>query len=83
MRRSGGFTGTSQFGELSLTDDPTGGELRRLLDQISVTDLARSERPDRFTYTVACRSFELTVPEQDLTPDSAGSCRSCSTSALQ
>ncbi|SDU98509.1 Thermolysin metallopeptidase, catalytic domain [Microlunatus sagamiharensis] len=70
VRRSGGFTGASQFAQLSLTDDPAGTELRRLLDQISVSDLGRSEpQPDRFTYTVACRSFELTVPEQDLTPE--------------
>ncbi len=70
VRRTGGFAGTTRFGEMSLADDPVGVELRRLLDQISVSDLARSEpQPDRFTYTVACRSFELTVPEQDLTPE--------------
>jgi len=70
VRRSGGFTGASQFAQLSLVDDAAGSELRRLLDQISVSDLGRSEpQPDRFTYTVACRSFELTVPEQDLTPE--------------
>ena len=35
-----------------------------------MSGLAPSEpQPDRFTYTVACRSFELTVPEQDLTPE--------------
>jgi hypothetical protein len=70
VRRTGGFAGTTRFGELTLSDDPVGDELRRLLHQISVSDLARSEpQPDRFTYTVACRSFELTVPEQDLTPE--------------
>ena len=70
VRRTGGFTGAPRFAELSLGQDPYGEELRRLLDQISVTDLSRSDpQPDRFTYTVACRSFELTVPEQDLTPE--------------
>jgi hypothetical protein len=70
VRRSGGFGGTTRSAEMSLGDDPAGNELRHLLDQISVSDLGRSEpQPDRFTYTVACRSFELTVPEQDLTPE--------------
>jgi hypothetical protein len=70
VRRTGGFTGTPRFGEVSLGNDPAGDELRRLLNQISVSGLAPSEpQPDRFTYTVACRSFELTVPEQDLTPE--------------
>ena len=55
---------------MSLGDDPSADELRRLLNQISVSGLTPSEpQPDRFTYTVACRSFELTVPEQDLTPE--------------
>jgi hypothetical protein len=70
VRRTGGFTGTTRSAEMSLGNDPSGEELRRLLNQISVSGLAPSEpRPDRFTYTVACRSFELTVPEQDLTPE--------------
>lgn len=70
VRRTGGFTGATRSAAVSLVNDPFGGELRRLLDQISVSDLARSDpQPDRFTYTVACRSFELTVPEQDLTPE--------------
>ncbi|SER16817.1 protealysin inhibitor emfourin [Microlunatus flavus] len=70
VRRSGGFAGVTRSGRMSLGADPFGSELRRLLDQISVSDLGRSEpQPDRFTYTVACRSFELTVPEQDLTPE--------------
>ena len=71
VRRSGGFGGTTRSAEMSLADDPAGNELRHLLDQISMTaDLGVSEpQPDRFTYTFACRSFELTVPEQDLTPE--------------
>ena len=70
VRRTGGFTGATRSAEMSLGDDPSGDELRRLLNQISVSGLAPSQpQPDRFTYTVACRSFELTVPEQDLTPE--------------
>ena len=70
VRRTGGFTGTTRSGEISLGQDPAGDELRRLLNQISVSGWTPSEpQPDRFTYTVACRSFELTVPEQDLTPE--------------
>ena len=70
VRRTGGFTGATRSAEVSLGRDPAGDELRRLLNQISVSGWAPSEpQPDRFTYTVACRSFELTVPEQDLTPE--------------
>ena len=70
VRRTGGFAGTTRSGEMNLGLDPTGGELRRLLNQISVSGLAPSApQPDRFTYTVACRSWQLTVPEQDLTPE--------------
>ena len=70
VRRTGGFTGTPRFAEMSLGNDSSADELRRLLSQISVSGLTPSEpQPDRFTYTVACRSFELTVPEQDLTPE--------------
>ncbi|GAA3580436.1 hypothetical protein GCM10022197_42820 [Microlunatus spumicola] len=70
VRRTGGFTGVTRSAELNLGNDPSGGELRRLLNQISVSGLAPSDpQPDRFTYTVACRSWELTVPEQDLTPE--------------
>ncbi|MGI3779920.1 MAG: protealysin inhibitor emfourin [Janthinobacterium lividum] len=70
VRRTGGFTGTTRFAEMSLGNDESADELRLLLSQISVSGLVPSEpAPDRFTYTVACRSFELTVPEQDLTPE--------------
>jgi len=70
VRRSGGYAGTVRFGELSLDSDPYGSELRRLLDHVSVNGVPpSSSQPDRFVYTVACRSWELTVPEQDLTPE--------------
>ncbi len=70
VRRTGGFTGATRSAQLSLGNDPAGDELRRLLSQISVAGLIPSEpQPDRFTYTLSCRSFELTVPEQDLTPE--------------
>ena len=70
VRRSGGYAGTVRFGELSLDSDPYGSELRRLLDHVSVNGVPPSSgQPDRLVYTVACRSWELTVPEQDLTPE--------------
>jgi hypothetical protein len=70
VRRTGGFAGTTRSGEMSLVHDESADELRRLLNHISVSGLTPSEpQPDRFTYTFACRSFELTVPEQDLTPE--------------
>ena len=49
---------------------PQGPEVRRLLLDTDLTRLAGS-RPaaDRFVYTVAVGEWQLTVPEQDLTPE--------------
>jgi len=70
VRRSGGFTGIVRSGELDLDEDPLGPQVRQLL---LATDLQRltasSPAADRFVYTVALGDWQLTVPEQDLTPE--------------
>ncbi|GAA1849562.1 protealysin inhibitor emfourin [Microlunatus capsulatus] len=70
VRRSGGFAGAVRAAELDLDGDPQGPEVRRLLLDTDLTRLAGS-RPaaDRFVYTVAVGEWQLTVPEQDLTPE--------------
>jgi len=70
VRRSGGFAGRTTRAELDLDADPEGPEIRQLLgraflEQITVSDAGA----DRFVYTVQYGSWELTVPEQDLTPE--------------
>ncbi len=70
VRRSGGFTGAVRSGELDLELDPQGPEVRRLLLGTDVSLLPGSHpAPDRFVYTVAVGDWNLTVPEQDLTPE--------------
>jgi hypothetical protein len=70
VRRSGGFAGRTTGAELDLDADPEGPEIRQLLsrafkEQITVSDAGA----DRFVYTVQYGSWELTVSEQDLTPE--------------
>lgn len=70
VRRSGGFAGGVRRAELPLDSDPYGSELRTLLSQIGFAAVGSSEpQPDRFVYTVTCRSWQLTVAEPDLTPE--------------
>ncbi len=70
VRRSGGFTGAVRARELDLESDPQGPEVRRLLLGTDVSLLAGSDpTPDRFVYTLAVGEWNLTVPEQDLTPE--------------
>ena len=70
VRRSGGFAGTVRSGELDLDGDPQGPEVRQLLLQAGLDQLIPSSpAPDRFTYTVALGDWQLSVPEQDLTPE--------------
>jgi hypothetical protein len=70
VRRSGGFAGAVRTGELDLDGDLQGPEVRRLLLDADLSQLAGSPpAPDRFVYTVAVDEWRLTVPEQDLTPE--------------
>ena len=70
VRRTGGFAGLVRSAELDLTVDPAGPEVRRLLTQVSPDQFSLSRpQPDRFVYTVQYGDWNLTVPEQDLTPE--------------
>ncbi len=71
VRRSGGFTGVTRTAELDLDGDPRGAEVRKLLLQTDLNRLAAAGQPapDRFVYTVALGEWQMTVPEQDLTPE--------------
>ncbi|WP_375425606.1 protealysin inhibitor emfourin [uncultured Friedmanniella sp.] len=70
VRRTGGFAGATRRGELDLDDDPRGPQLRQLLQRADLTTLSPgAASPDRFVYTVALDAWQLTLPEQDLTPE--------------
>lgn len=70
VRRHGGFAGTVRSGELDLDVDPQGPEVRRLLTRVELQQVTVSPPiPDRFVYTVRYGAWEVTVPEQDLTPE--------------
>ena len=46
------------------------GRLRTLLTRVRVEQLSISQpAPDRFVYSVQYGEWQLTVPEQDLTPE--------------
>ena len=70
VRRSGGYAGATRSAELDLNADPDGPELRTLLTRVRVEELSISQpTPDRFVYSVRYGEWQLTVPEQDLTPE--------------
>ena len=70
VRRSGGYAGVAQTGEINLNSDPDGPEVRVLLSRVDVKQFSVSQpAPDRFVYVVRCPGWQLTVPEQDLTPE--------------
>jgi len=73
VSRSGGFAGVTRAGQLDLEGDPQGAEVRALLQRADLAGLATpsvgAAGPDRFVYTLALDDWQLTVPEQDLTPE--------------
>jgi hypothetical protein len=70
VRRTGGFAGTVQIGQLDLDTEPDGPLVRQLLTQVDLRQIDwGTGQPDRFVYTVQYGSLELTVPEQNLTPE--------------
>ena len=70
VTRSGGFAGLRQAGELTLGDDPRTPEVESLLGRIDVRSLApHRPQPDRFVYSFDLAGEQVTVGEQDLTPD--------------
>jgi hypothetical protein len=70
VTRSGGFAGRTKAAELDLDADPAGPEIRRLLSRVGAEHVSVTERgADRFVYTVQYGSWQVTLPEQDLTPE--------------
>jgi len=70
VRRSGGYAGATRSAQLDLNADPDGPELRTLLTRVRADELSISQpTPDRFVYSVRYGELQLTVPEQDLTPE--------------
>ncbi len=70
VRRSGGFAGQVRSAMLDLSADPEGPRVRQLLMRVNLQGLSISPaRPDRFVYTVRYGDLDLTLPEQDLTPE--------------
>jgi hypothetical protein len=70
VRRSGGYAGVVRSAELDLDADPEGPEVRTLLSRLQEQPiLVGPPVPDRFTYTLRYGTWQLSVPEPDLTPE--------------
>ena len=70
VRRTGGFTGVVRSGELDLTVDPSGPEVRQLLASLNVDQLTtHGGDPDRFSYSVEFGPVRVVVPEQQMPPE--------------
>lgn len=70
VRRTGGFTGQTRRGEITLDQDPRGPEVRKLLRRVDLTQFTSSTgSPDRFVYTVETSHESVTVGERDLSPE--------------
>jgi hypothetical protein len=70
VRRTGGFAGLQQAGEVQLGEDPRTPEVESLIDRIDLRSVLPSvPQPDRFVYVFVVRGEEVTVNEQDLTPE--------------
>lgn len=72
VRRTGGIAGMTVEGEIDLATSAVGAEVARLLARTSLTALAASSpQPDRFVYHLRVDRQEVSVAEQDLTPELA------------
>ena len=72
VRRTGGFAGVQKSASVDLSDDPRAREITALLERIDLRGLMSSEpQPDRFVYTFHVHGEQVTLGEQDLTPDLA------------
>jgi Zn-dependent metalloprotease len=70
VTRTGGFAGVRRAGEVTLGDDPRTPEVESLLGRIDVGSLGpHRPQPDRFVYSFDLDGEQVTVGEQDLTPD--------------
>lgn len=70
VRRSGGFTGQIRQARIELGEDSRGEEIRGLLGQLDLSQMAASEpMADRYVYTVEVDDQTIILGEQDLSPD--------------
>jgi len=70
VRRTGGFAGVERTGAITLGADPRTDQVRDLLDRIDLTALAPLRpAPDRFVYVFTLRDSEVTLAEDQLTPE--------------
>jgi Zn-dependent metalloprotease len=70
VTRSGGVAGVRRAAEITLGDDPRTPEAESLLGRIDVANLAPHQpKPDRYVYSFDLDGEQVTVGEQDLTPD--------------
>ncbi|MGH3425683.1 MAG: protealysin inhibitor emfourin, partial [Nocardioidaceae bacterium] len=69
VRRTGGFAGTAREEQLDLSTSPLAGEVADLLSNAPEATAPGQPQPDRFTYTISVSGRQITVAEQDLTPE--------------
>jgi hypothetical protein len=70
--RGGGFAGRVVTSTVDPATHPAGGEIAELAAGLDLADLpATAPQPDRYYYTISIGDHELTVQEQDLSPDLA------------
>ncbi|HEU5044705.1 MAG TPA: protealysin inhibitor emfourin [Nocardioidaceae bacterium] len=70
VRRTGGFAGVERTGAIRLGEDPRTDQVRELLDRIDVAAVGPLRpQPDRFVYVFMLRDTEVTLGEDQLTPD--------------
>ncbi|HET7355399.1 MAG TPA: protealysin inhibitor emfourin [Nocardioidaceae bacterium] len=70
VRRTGGFAGVERTGAIRLGEDPRTDQVRNLLERIDLAALAPLRlAPDRFVYVFTLHDTEVTVAEDQLTPE--------------
>ncbi len=72
VRRGGGFAGRVVTSTVDPATHPKGGEIAELTGRLDLAELpATPPQPDRYSFTIWIGDHELTVQEQDLSPDLA------------
>ena len=71
VRRTGGIAGMTVEGELDLSANPAGDEVAQLLAHANLMDTTSTPQPDRFVYHLRVGGREVSIAEQDLSPDLA------------
>jgi hypothetical protein len=72
VRRGGGFAGRVVTATADPATHPAAAEIAQLAAQLDLAELpATPPQPDRYYYTIWIGDHELTVHEQDMSPDLA------------